>query len=294
MTPERMGARVALDHPYRVTTHHPARAIVLVMPAPWNGTMKLDVRDSTPDWAPYLPATAPDGAPNVLIVLYDDTGLAAWEPYGGRIRMPTMQRLAENGVTYTQWHTTALCSPTRSCFLTGRNHHQTGFACIVEGADRLPGLERASAARDRDDRPGPAQATATTPTGSARTTTSRPRRATRAARRPTGRSRRASTASTGSSVARPTSGIRRWSRTTTRSSSRASPRRATTSPRTSPTRRCGCCATASRRRRRGRGSCGCAPAPTTRRTTSTRSGRTSTRASSTTATRPTASGSWGA
>ena len=92
-----MGARVAVDHPYRVTTHHPARAIVLVMPAPWNGTMKFDVRDSTPDWTPYLPPTAPDGAPNVLIVLYDDTGLAAWEPYGGRIRMPTMQRLAENG-----------------------------------------------------------------------------------------------------------------------------------------------------------------------------------------------------
>ena len=53
--------------------------------------------------------------------------------------MPTMQRLAENGLTYTQWHTTALCSPTRSCILTGRNHHQTGFACIVEGATGYPG-----------------------------------------------------------------------------------------------------------------------------------------------------------
>jgi arylsulfatase A-like enzyme len=109
------------------------------MPDAFKGHIELDVRDSTPDWSPYTPPSAPEEAPNVLIVLYDDTGLAAWEPYGGRIRMPTMQRLAENGLTYTQWHTTALCSPTRSCFLTGRNHHQTGFACIVEGATGYPG-----------------------------------------------------------------------------------------------------------------------------------------------------------
>ncbi|HWM12645.1 MAG TPA: arylsulfatase [Solirubrobacteraceae bacterium] len=109
------------------------------MPAPFNGRIETDVRDSTPDWTPYTPPRAPDGAPNVLIVLYDDTGLAAWEPFGGRIRMPTLQRLAEGGLTYTQWHTTALCSPTRSCMLSGRNHHQTGFACIVEGATGYPG-----------------------------------------------------------------------------------------------------------------------------------------------------------
>jgi arylsulfatase A-like enzyme len=109
------------------------------MPGPFNGRIAVDVRDSVADWTPYTPPRAPEGAPNVLIVLYDDTGLAAWEPYGGRIRMPTMQRLADGGLTYTQWHTTALCSPTRSCMLTGRNHHQTGFACIVEGATGYPG-----------------------------------------------------------------------------------------------------------------------------------------------------------
>src|ERR1043165_1613833 len=76
----------------------------------FNGVIKLDVRDSKPDWRPFELKKAPDGAPNILIVLYDDTGLAAWSPFGGRIRMPTMQRLAENGVTYTQWHTTALRS----------------------------------------------------------------------------------------------------------------------------------------------------------------------------------------
>ena len=66
---------------------------------PFNGKIELDVRDSTPDWAPFVPPRAPEGAPNVLIVLYDDTGLAAWEPFGGRIEMPTLKRLADNGLT---------------------------------------------------------------------------------------------------------------------------------------------------------------------------------------------------
>ena len=105
----------------------------------FTGVINLDVRDSVPDWTPFREPPAPEGAPNVLLVLYDDTGLAAWSPYGGRINMPTMQKLADNGLTYTQWHTTALCSPTRSCLLTGRNHHQNGFAQIAEGAQGFPG-----------------------------------------------------------------------------------------------------------------------------------------------------------
>ena len=109
------------------------------MPKRFNGVVNLDVRDSVPDWTPFREQQAPANAPNVLIILYDDTGLAAWSPYGGRINMPAMQRLADNGLTYTQWHTTALCSPTRSCFLTGRNHHQNGFAQIAEGAQGFPG-----------------------------------------------------------------------------------------------------------------------------------------------------------
>jgi arylsulfatase A-like enzyme len=105
----------------------------------FNGVIKLDVRDSKADWTPYELKRAPEGAPNVLIVLYDDTGQAAWSPYGGKINMPTMQRLADNGLTYTQWHTTALCSPTRSTFLTGRNHHLNGCACITEASNGFPG-----------------------------------------------------------------------------------------------------------------------------------------------------------
>jgi len=108
-------------------------------PPEFKGVIKLDIRDSKADWAPFTPKAAPKGAPNVLVVLYDDTGLAAWSPYGGRINMPTMDRLAKNGLTYTQWHTTALCSPTRSTMLTGRNHHLNGCSCITEGAQGFPG-----------------------------------------------------------------------------------------------------------------------------------------------------------
>jgi arylsulfatase len=105
----------------------------------FNGVMKLDVRDSKPDWTPFTPKKAPEGAPNFLFILYDDTGLAAWSPYGGRINMPTLDKLAASGLTYTQWHTTALCSPSRSTILTGRNHHLNGMAAITEAATGFPG-----------------------------------------------------------------------------------------------------------------------------------------------------------
>ncbi len=105
----------------------------------FRGKIETDIRDSTPDWGPYSPPIAPHDAPNVLFVLYDDTGLATWSPYGGRVNMPTAQRLADRGLIYTQWHTTAICSPTRSTILTGRNHHLNGFSCITETTSGFPG-----------------------------------------------------------------------------------------------------------------------------------------------------------
>lgn len=105
----------------------------------FNGVINLDVRDSKADWDAFLPQKAPANAPNVLVVLFDDTGLAAWSPYGGRIQMPTLDRLAADGLIYSQWHTTALCSPTRSTLLTGRNHHSNGFASISESSTGFPG-----------------------------------------------------------------------------------------------------------------------------------------------------------
>jgi arylsulfatase len=64
----------------------------------FKGVIKLDVRDSKPDWGPFTLARAPEWAPNILIVLYDDTGLAAWSPFGGGINMPTLQKLADRGL----------------------------------------------------------------------------------------------------------------------------------------------------------------------------------------------------
>ncbi|HEY6411757.1 MAG TPA: sulfatase-like hydrolase/transferase, partial [Ktedonobacteraceae bacterium] len=108
------------------------------MTKPFQGIINLDIRDSKPDWEPYLQPTAPEGAPNVLFIVWDDVGFAAMEPWGGLIETPTMNRLAKEGLTYTNMHTTALCSPTRACLMTGRNHTSNGMACISEAAIGFP------------------------------------------------------------------------------------------------------------------------------------------------------------
>ncbi len=108
------------------------------MPKPFKGVVNIDVRDSVPDWEPYEQPKAKEGSPNVLYIVLDDVGFGALSCYGGPIETPNIDRVAKNGVSYTQWHTTALCSPTRSCLLTGRNHTMNGMACITEGATGFP------------------------------------------------------------------------------------------------------------------------------------------------------------
>jgi len=110
------------------------------MTKPFKGVINIDVRDSVPDWEPYAQPTAPEGSPNVLFVVFDDTGFGAWEPFGGPIEMPTLKRLADNGLRYTQFHTTAICSPTRAALLAGRNHTTVGMACIAEATEGFPGM----------------------------------------------------------------------------------------------------------------------------------------------------------
>jgi arylsulfatase len=104
----------------------------------FEGTIDLDGRDSVPDWEPYLQPVAPEGAPSVLYIVLDDVGFSAMEPWGGLIETPNINRLAANGLTYTNWHTTALCSPTRSSLLNGRNHTTNGMACIAEATSGFP------------------------------------------------------------------------------------------------------------------------------------------------------------
>ena len=67
----------------------------------FNGVINEDVRDSVPDWEPYLPPKAKEGSPNVLYIVWDDTGIATWDCFGGEVEMPTMSRLAEMGLRYT-------------------------------------------------------------------------------------------------------------------------------------------------------------------------------------------------
>ncbi|MFC0452143.1 arylsulfatase [Rhodococcus jostii] len=109
------------------------------MAKPFRGVVNLDIRDSVPDWGPYEQPKAPPGSPNVLYIVLDDVGFGALGCYGGPIETPNIDKIADNGLRYTQWHTTALCSPTRSCLLTGRNHTTNGMACISECAVGFPG-----------------------------------------------------------------------------------------------------------------------------------------------------------
>jgi arylsulfatase A-like enzyme len=104
----------------------------------FNGRIALDVRDALPDWTPYQPAEAPEGAPNVLFIVWDDVGFGAFDCYGGAIETPNMTRIANMGLRYSNFHTTALCSPTRACLLTGRNATSNGMACISEFATGYP------------------------------------------------------------------------------------------------------------------------------------------------------------
>ena len=108
------------------------------MAAPFRGVINIDIRDSVPDWEPYRQPMAPEGAPNILYIVLDDVGFSAMEPFGGLIETPNINRIAERGIRYTNFHTTALCSPTRSCLLTGRNHTTNGMACISEVAPGSP------------------------------------------------------------------------------------------------------------------------------------------------------------
>ncbi|MFN3889638.1 MAG: arylsulfatase [Beijerinckiaceae bacterium] len=104
---------------------------------PFSGSILPNSVDSTPAWPPQI--MPPQNAPNVLLILTDDVGFAAPSTFGGVIPTPTLDRVAANGLRYTTFHTTALCSPTRAALLTGRNHHQVGFGNIAELSTGYPG-----------------------------------------------------------------------------------------------------------------------------------------------------------
>jgi arylsulfatase A-like enzyme len=116
----------------------PTDRTVLPIPEPnYPHSTILDARDATPP--PRFEVKAPTGAPNVLIVLIDDMGFGVSSSFGGPVHMPYAESLARNGLRYNQFHTTALCSPTRSALLSGRNHHMNNMGGITEIATAFPG-----------------------------------------------------------------------------------------------------------------------------------------------------------
>ncbi len=111
-----------------------------VLPRPeqaFKGHIGRTVGDSTKDFPQEV--KAPKGAPNILLILTDDVGFGASSTFGGPVPTPTMDRLANEGLRYTGFHTTALCSPTRAALLTGRNHHSAATGIIMEGGTGFPG-----------------------------------------------------------------------------------------------------------------------------------------------------------
>jgi arylsulfatase len=111
------------------------------MAKPFEGVIGRTFDDSTPWWPPLPQPPLGDESPNVVIVLLDDVGYAQFGCYGSDIATPTFDRLAANGLRYSNFHTTALCSPTRAALLTGRNHHANGMARIVEFPSGFPGYD---------------------------------------------------------------------------------------------------------------------------------------------------------
>ena len=96
----------------------------------FGGTIEPNAIDSTPYWPPRV--VPPKGAPNILLIMTDDAGYGVSSTFGGVIPTPSMGRIAEDGLRFTHFHSTSVCSPTRAALLTGRNHHQMGTGSIPE------------------------------------------------------------------------------------------------------------------------------------------------------------------
>ena len=108
-------------------------------PMPFGGVIKESAADSKPWWPPRV--VPPKGAPNILLIMTDDQGYGISSTFGGVIPTPAMDRIAKAGLRYTQFHSTALCSPTRAALITGRNHHSVGFGVVTELSTGYPGYD---------------------------------------------------------------------------------------------------------------------------------------------------------
>lgn len=108
-------------------------------PPQFGGEINLNAVDSKAWWPPTV--VPPEGAPNILLIMTDDTGFGAASTFGGVIPTPTLDRIAASGLRYTNMNSTSLCSPSRAALITGRNHHSVGFGVISEAASGFPGYD---------------------------------------------------------------------------------------------------------------------------------------------------------
>lgn len=113
------------------------RSVLPIPPKAYNGTLAPSESDSTAQYP--SPVRAPEGAPNILLVITDDVGFGAVSTFGGSIPTPNLDSLAQNGLRYNQFHTTGICSPTRAALQTGRNHHAVGLGTLADLPSPYPG-----------------------------------------------------------------------------------------------------------------------------------------------------------
>ena len=187
------------------------RQVLPIPDKPYTGFLAYDAKDPDSHFSPSSTCGRPDGAPNVLIVLIDDVGFGASTVFGGPCQAPTAERIAKDGLRYTRFHTTALCSPTRAALLSGRNHHTVGMGGITEIATAAPGYNSL-----RPNSMAPLaevlSSTAIARRSSENVTKCRYGKRRRSVRSTAGPPARASSTSTASSPARPTSGIPRFTK----------------------------------------------------------------------------------
>ena len=108
-------------------------------PQKFEGKIERNAAQPIPWWpARVVPAK---GAPNILLIMTDDTGFGVTSTFGGVVPTPTLDQIAANGLRYTNFNSTALCSPTRAAIITGRNHHSMGFGVVAEQATGFPGYD---------------------------------------------------------------------------------------------------------------------------------------------------------
>ena len=118
---------------------NPDRTVLPLPDRAFSGAIGRTIDESTDDWTIVAGHKAPEGAPNVLIVLIDDAGFGGPDTFGGAINTPNLTRIQQMGLTYNRFHVTAVCSPTRAALLTGRNHHRVGMGGIAEFPGPFPG-----------------------------------------------------------------------------------------------------------------------------------------------------------